>query len=72
MQPLPWRRREKVIEIANAFLAEGYDDGRAIRIAIAQTRRWPLRPQGKLNSTENREAWRCALSTKRVALLRQP
>lgn len=32
--------REKAIEIANALLAEGYDEGRAIRIAIAQAKRW--------------------------------
>jgi uncharacterized protein YdaT len=34
--------RCKAIEIANALLAEGYDDGRAIRIAIAQAKRWAL------------------------------
>lgn len=34
--------RRKAIEIANALLAEGYDDGRAIRIAIAQAKRWAL------------------------------
>ena len=32
--------REKAIEIANALLAEGYEEGRAIRIAIAQAKRW--------------------------------
>ena len=32
--------REKAIEIANALLAESYDDGKAIRIAIAQAKRW--------------------------------
>ena len=32
--------RAKAIEIANALLAQGYDEGRAIRIAIAQARRW--------------------------------
>jgi uncharacterized protein YdaT len=35
--------REKAIEIANALLAEGYDEGRAIRIAIAQAKRWAER-----------------------------
>jgi len=34
--------RRKAIEIANALLAEGYDDGKAIRIAIAQAKRWAL------------------------------
>jgi uncharacterized protein YdaT len=46
MQPLPAAAREKAIEIANALLAEGYDDGRAIRIAIAQAKRWALRRRG--------------------------
>ena len=32
--------REKAIAIANALLAEGYPEGQAIRIAIAQARRW--------------------------------
>ncbi len=40
MQNLPPLVREKAIEIANALLAEGYDEGRAIRIAIAQAKRW--------------------------------
>jgi uncharacterized protein YdaT len=30
--------REKVIEIANALLEDGYEDGRAIRIAIAKAK----------------------------------
>jgi uncharacterized protein YdaT len=32
--------RRKAIEIANALLEEGYDEGKAIRIAIAQAKRW--------------------------------
>ena len=32
--------RAKAIEIANALLADGYEEGRAIRIAIAQAKRW--------------------------------
>jgi uncharacterized protein YdaT len=31
--------RKKAIEIANALLADGYEEGRAIRIAIAQAKR---------------------------------
>ena len=31
--------REKAIEIANALLEQGYDEGKAIRIAIA-AKRW--------------------------------
>jgi uncharacterized protein YdaT len=43
--------RRKAIEIANALLAEGYDDGKAIRIAIAQAKRWALHA-GLGNSNE--------------------
>jgi len=32
--------RDKAIAIANALLAEGYPEGQAIRIAIAQARQW--------------------------------
>jgi len=32
--------REKAIEIANALLAQGYDEGKSIRIGIAQAKRW--------------------------------
>jgi uncharacterized protein YdaT len=35
--------RAKAIEIANALLDEGYDEGRAIRIAIAKAREWSAR-----------------------------
>lgn len=47
MQNLPPEVRSKAIEIANALLEEGYDEGRAIRIAIAKAkeradrRGWP-------------------------------
>lgn len=46
--PISMRRlaapvRAKAIEIANALLAEGIDEGRAIRIAIAQAERWAER-----------------------------
>ena len=40
MVNLPPVVRDKVIEIANALLVEGYEEGRAIRIAIAQAKRW--------------------------------
>ena len=32
--------RAKAVSIANALLEQGYDEGRAIRIAIAQAKRW--------------------------------
>ncbi len=34
--------REKAIEIANALLEEGMDEGKAIRIAIAKAKEWAL------------------------------
>ena len=43
MRNLPAGLRRKAIAIANALLEEGYEDGRAIRIAIAQSRRWGAR-----------------------------
>lgn len=52
--PMPWNEtyfpasmrhlsppvRAKAIEIANALLAEGMDEGKAIRIAIAKAKAW--------------------------------
>jgi len=35
--------RAKAIEIANALLAEGIDEGLAIRIAIAKAKQWAER-----------------------------
>jgi uncharacterized protein YdaT len=46
MQGLPPPVRAKAIEIANALLAEGHDDGQAIRIGIAKAREWALRHPG--------------------------
>ena len=43
MSHLPRPVREKAIEIANALLAEGTDEGKAIRIAIAKAREWGAR-----------------------------
>lgn len=40
MRRLPLKVRLKAIEIANALLKEGFDDGKAIRIAIAKARQW--------------------------------
>ncbi len=41
MRNLPREIRSKAIEIANALLREGYDEGKAIRIAIAKPRNGP-------------------------------
>jgi uncharacterized protein YdaT len=43
MQRLPVDVRAKAIAIANALLDEGFDDGSAIRIAIAKAREWAER-----------------------------
>ncbi|MBI2829830.1 MAG: hypothetical protein HYX81_01580 [Chloroflexi bacterium] len=45
--------RRKAIEIANALLEEGYDEGRAIAIVIAQAKRWAASPDesGFTNTT---------------------
>jgi uncharacterized protein YdaT len=40
MNRLPELVRAKAIEIANALLAEGMDEGKAIRIAIAKAKEW--------------------------------
>jgi uncharacterized protein YdaT len=42
MQHLPTLVRAKAIEIANVLLAEGHDEGSAIRIAIARAKAWAL------------------------------
>ena len=43
MTQLPLPVRQKAIEIANALLEEGMDEGKAIRIAIAKAREWAAR-----------------------------
>ncbi len=43
MEHLPASVRDKAIEIANALLEEGHDDGFAIRVAIARAKQWAAR-----------------------------
>jgi uncharacterized protein YdaT len=43
MQHLPRAVRAKAIEIANALLEEGMEEGKAIRIAISRARQWAAR-----------------------------
>ena len=43
MSHLPEPVREKAIEIANALLEEGMEEGKAIRIAIAKAKEWARR-----------------------------
>lgn len=43
MEHLPPPVRRKAIEIANALLADGHDEGFAIRVAIARAKAWARR-----------------------------
>jgi len=43
MRRLPAEVRQKAIEIANALLEEGYEEGQAIRMAIAAAKKWAMR-----------------------------
>jgi uncharacterized protein YdaT len=43
MRNLPMHVRRKAIEIANALLEQGYEEGKAIRIAIAKAKEWAAR-----------------------------
>ena len=43
MKNLPPIVREKAVEIANALLSEGMEEGKAIRIAVAKAREWARR-----------------------------
>jgi uncharacterized protein YdaT len=43
MQHLDPRVRDKAIEIANALLSEGHDEGFCIRVAIARAKEWARR-----------------------------
>jgi len=38
--------RAKAVEIANALLADGHDEGQAIRIGIAKAKQWALQHLG--------------------------
>lgn len=40
MQNLPPPVREKAIEVANALLEQGCEEGKAIRVGIATARKW--------------------------------
>lgn len=40
MKNLPAGTREKAIEIANALIDDGYEEGRAIPIALSQAEKW--------------------------------
>jgi len=51
MQRLAPEIRSKAIEIANAMLEEGRDEGQAIRMAIAAARKWAWSPCARIPAT---------------------
>jgi len=51
MRGLDARVRRKAIEIANALLEEGYDEGKAIRIAIAKAKEWATQRATRARAT---------------------
>ncbi len=53
MKRLPPIVRAKAIDIANAMLAEGQDEGMAIRVAIAKAKAWAVR-QGLVSRSRDR------------------
>lgn len=65
MKNLEPRVREKAIDIANALLDEGYEEGRAIAIATAKAKEWgeehPKHPpegrRAKLHVVPHEEGW---------------
>lgn len=54
MRGLPPEVRLRAIEIANAMLAEGCDDGQAIRMGIAAAKKWASRQLLSPGLTERR------------------
>lgn len=52
MRHLSDEARHKAIEIANALLAKGMEEGKAIRIAIATAREWALHQKISANDAE--------------------
>lgn len=53
MKRLPAAVRAKAIEIANALLSQGYDEGKAIRIAIAKARAWAERHEASASAADD-------------------
>ncbi len=60
MKNLPPLARRKAIEIANALLKEGYDEGRCIRIAIWRVKRRGTGHAGTKQGAGRRPATRSA------------
>ena len=60
MRRLPALARLKAIEIANALLDEGHDEGGAIRIAIAKAKQWASHHADGLTTPDDVAANRAA------------
>ena len=45
--------RKKAIDIANALLADGYSDDRAIPIATSQAEKWQVRSKGAKRASDH-------------------
>jgi uncharacterized protein YdaT len=52
--------RLKAIEVANALLDEGHDEGRAIRIGIAKAKEWASHHADGLTTPDHDDADRAA------------
>jgi len=50
MKNLEKHVKEKAIEIANRLVEEGYEDGRAISIAISQAKQWDENRGGEIST----------------------
>ena len=48
MRKLPPSVQRKAVEMANALLRDGMDEGQAIRIATAKARAWALQQERQL------------------------
>jgi uncharacterized protein YdaT len=54
MKNLTTEVRHKAIDIANALLEEGYEEGRAIAIATAQAEKWAERRDKPISKEDER------------------
>ena len=53
LKNLPPRVREKAVEIANALLAEGNDEGKSIAIATAKAKEWASSHRSEKKTTKH-------------------
>jgi uncharacterized protein YdaT len=53
MEALPTPVREKAIDAVNRLLDQGEDERRAMRLGIAQAKRWAVRRQGRIERADD-------------------